>query len=1086
MIHLGLGEGGDAMYAVEMIARSSLVLVVALSCAMVLWRRSAAVRHLVWATAIVGVLALPVAQPIVPEWQILPSTLLPTVQGVEVISNDSGRSTDRLTQVSDPVTDERGELRRPAFETATSTAETPFEPSLAMETESREVAALPDEPSTSITMTTSPNLVVGEVVNSPSLWAVARWFCGVAWLTGVAICGVPILLGMTSVWSLRRSSRPAPRVIEDEVRQLAKCLQLQRRVVVVLSEQRHMPMTWGVFVPVLLLPAAAVSWSMERRRMVLLHELAHIRRWDCLTQLLGQLARAVHWFNPLAWLALYQLRSEQERACDDVVLNHGASPVDYASELLSVTARLPRSTWDGAVALAMSRTSRIEQRLNAILDARSERRPLSVFRVIATTAFMTLVAFGIATAQPDLAEAGMPIVPQVPSIAATVQTDAPEAKKTTDAKSVSTTKNELRFDNGDFEAEPVNGLPPSWSMIKPPGGARFANLTLDDVGHGGNRSVSIAIDKSHPMQSLHYHWAGSPHGWKPGQALEISAWVKTENVTASPALAVQCWGQENKYLSLSTSEEKYKVTGTSDWTRIAALVLVPADTELILVRAVLIMPGNPGAKASFDDFAITEADPVEARTATKLLSAEVQAFFQQSVKRQVEDVKAPHVPQNALLNTVLEKIAEVSPNPVNPQTLNEGAIRGMLQSLNDPYSSLVTAEQMKEFQTQMAGKLVGIGVSLATEADEIVVTSLLPNSPAMRSGMKPRDVLVEINGQPAKNLAAAVTSIRGAAGTDVTLRIRRSNNFETVTLKRGEVRLPSVKGLLLDEQGKWRHWLDPEQKIAYVQLTVFDGETHGALKEILIRLQQVGVKGLVLDLRGNVGGGFVPCVEVARLILKEGKIVQVRGRQTDQNWSPSVEPTQASPFSELPLVVLIDHTTASAAEMLAAALKDNHRAILIGERTFGKGSVQSILPVGNEGLSLKLTTAQMFSPSGQPWHRFAGSKVWGVDPHDGYFVTLTAEQRTARQTAQLGRDTGMLKLPELLTPALLDREFADPQLAAGLKSMLAKLKTGEFVKSGGPLTDQQALLTQREDLRKQRDELRQKLEQLDRELGDSR
>lgn len=410
----------------------------------------------------------------------------------------------------------------------------------------------------------------------------------------------------------------------------------------------------------------------------------------------------------------------------------------------------------------------------------------------------------------------------------------------------------------------------------------------------------------------------------------------------------------------------------------------------------------------------------------------------------------------------------------------------MLQSLKDPYSGLLAAEQMHEMMHQIDGRLVGIGAMLAKEAETIVVTGLVPNSPAMRGGLKPRDVIVEINGQPAKGLQEAVKLIRGHAGTEVTIKVLRTDKPESLTLKRAEVRVPSVRGLSLNDKGEWQHWLDAEQKIAFVQLVMFDKESGNDLKEVLTRSRDQGMKGLVLDLRGNVGGMLMSCIQVAELFLKEGTIVQTRGRNPNENMTYQVGAATAGQFADVPLVVLIDPATASAGEVLAAALKDNNRAKLIGERTFGKGSVQSIMPLGSDGFQIKLTTALMLSPNGQSWNRATDSKSWGVDPDDGYFVPLTVEQRMARSKAVVARESGTLKLPPVATPEFLENEAADPQLGAALKTMQAKLKTGEFAQTGQPLADQQTQLSKRDDLRKQRDELRQKLEQLDHELGESR
>lgn len=850
----------------DLALRGSLVLVVAWLLATSLRRHSAALRHAVWAAALVAIIVLPLAQRLLPGWQILPA-----------VRESVGASSAATAELSRPDAVAL-DVGRPAD--AGRSPQTPARRVTSPSSDETVLAAIltPDADTSFASLADQ-----GVRPSTASYWLTARSVGGAVWLVGVFVSCLPLVLGTAQVWRLRRSSQPAPDSMNNEVRSLASDLGVSRRIEVVLSPEREIPMTWGLFTPVLLLPASALEWSDERRRMVLLHELAHIRRSDCLTQLLGQFARALHWFNPLAWLALQQLRVEQERACDDVVLSCGSDANEYASELLSVTAKLPRLTWDAAVSLAMSRSSRMEHRLKSILDPDCQRRPMSRRHALSTFALMLLFTCGVAVAQRQAAQAAMPPTGQ---------------------------------------------------------------------------------------------------------------------------------------LALANQEESADAAGQDDAKQ----------------------PAPPAAATAGEDLA----------------------------------------------RQVLDKIAKFSPQAVDPKTLNEAAIRGMLQSLNDPYSSMMTAEQMKEFNVQIGAKLVGIGAALRKEGEAIEVTSLMPNSPAIRGGLKPRDVIVEIDGQPAKDLAEAVKRIRGQAGTEVTLKILRADKAESLTLKRAEVRLPTVKGLSINDQGAWQHWLNADKKIAYLQITQFDPTTVSDLKTTLTALKEQGLKGLVLDLRGNVGGLLESCVESAKVFLKEGTIVEIRGRLPAETTKLEVPAGHSPLVAETPLMVIIDPTTASAGEVLAAALKHHKRATLIGERTFGKGSVQSILPLVDDGPSLKLTTAVMFSPGGESLQRAPDSKSWGVDPDDGFYVPLTTEQRAMLQKMVLARETGTLRVEAKESPEFFENRAADHQLAAALKSMIARLETGEFAKTGRPLSELQAELTQRADLLKQRDELRVKLEQLNRQLDEIR
>ena len=396
--------------------------------------------------------------------------------------------------------------------------------------------------------------------------------------------------------------------------------------------------------------------------------MAHIRRWDCLTQVLGQIARALHWFNPLAWLALRQLRIEQECACDDIVLNFGANAEDYAAELLSVTAHLPRDSWDAAVALAMSRTSRIECRLNAILNSGAERRPLSPGRVLAIVSLISLLAIGIAAARPqttaaadvnaavtqgDLSDDAPLVNPtglesaeqERPNVASEVSAVAPENKVETEIPQASNTPKvakpvvELGFENGDFETDKVfHGIPPAAIPEKQCANSKYVRLALEQEGHSSSHSASITIDAAHPPDHVSYSWLTKLRGWKPEQALEISAWVKTNDVKTSPGLSVHCWGKHMSLLAVASTHEKSQVTGISDWVRLSTLVFVPQETDQIQVRAFLTMPDNGGAKVWFDDFKAVETDIATANATMRHLSLIERA------PRNIEILRSPWTP----------------------------------------------------------------------------------------------------------------------------------------------------------------------------------------------------------------------------------------------------------------------------------------------------------------------------------------------------------------------------------------------------------------------------------------------------------
>jgi carboxyl-terminal processing protease len=305
-----------------------------------------------------------------------------------------------------------------------------------------------------------------------------------------------------------------------------------------------------------------------------------------------------------------------------------------------------------------------------------------------------------------------------------------------------------------------------------------------------------------------------------------------------------------------------------------------------------------------------------------------------------------------------------------------------------------------------------------------------------------------------------------------------------VLVTRDAVQLAPVQGLWLDAQGQWRYWLDTDAKIAYLQITDFNQRTAIEMEIALAVLQNRGVRGLILDLRGCPGGLLEEGVKVASLLIKRGPVASIRGRQTPEQ---TLEVDGTAKYADLPLIVLVDDNTASAAEVLAAAIQDRQRGIVMGQRTLGKGSVQAFIPVGGSDAKLRLTTGTIHRASGVPLAASPGAAAWGVDPNDGYYVPLSLEQRDAFRQSASRRDTlGALNLPESLAAEQIEQELSDPALAAALRSMAAKLSSGSFAATGRPLSERESLPIDRERLRRERDELRAKLQQIDEQLGTQR
>jgi len=318
---------------------------------------------------------------------------------------------------------------------------------------------------------------------------------------------------------------------------------------------------------------------------------------------------------------------------------------------------------------------------------------------------------------------------------------------------------------------------------------------------------------------------------------------------------------------------------------------------------------------------------------------------------------APEVPwQDAhLFVEVLERVERDYVNPVDDHQLLQAAIRGMVSSL-DPYSAYLDVEEYDEIKISSSGEYSGVGIELSMEDGQVVVVAPLDGSPAALAGIRPGDIIATIDGVAVNTatLADAIARMRGKEGSSVRLGIMREGSTEPVqyTLKRTRVELTSVKSELL------------EPGFGLVRIAQFSENTGAELAKALAALKQQNngpLKGLLLDLRNNPGGVLEAAVAVADDFLDGGLIVSAKGRTPESKFEMS-----ATPGDELggaPLVVLVNGGSASAAEIVAGALKDHHRAILMGRTTFGKGSVQTVMPLSGDR-AIKLTTSLYYTPSG--------------------------------------------------------------------------------------------------------------------------
>lgn len=332
---------------------------------------------------------------------------------------------------------------------------------------------------------------------------------------------------------------------------------------------------------------------------------------------------------------------------------------------------------------------------------------------------------------------------------------------------------------------------------------------------------------------------------------------------------------------------------------------------------------------------------------------------------------------------------------VDRRDLVNAAIRGMASHL-DTYSTYIAPEDMKKFDQYMDQEFVGIGVHVNATGGKLEIVSPLPGSPAFRAGLRSGDAIIEIDGKSTNGLTPADVGklLSGPSGRPVVIGIRKPNTevTEQVTVVRELIQLPTVVGVARDANQQWKFMLDDQNRIGYLRVTHFSRNTASELRTALESLATQEMKSLILDLRSNPGGLMDSSIEIADMFLDSGTIVSMKGRAVpEKKWSAK----QGNTISSVPMAVLVNRLSASASEVLSACLQDNHRATIVGERSWGKGSVQNVVPMESGRSALKLTTASYFRPSGINIHRFPDSKKeddWGVKPDEGHVVELNKDQ----------------------------------------------------------------------------------------------
>ena len=307
-----------------------------------------------------------------------------------------------------------------------------------------------------------------------------------------------------------------------------------------------------------------------------------------------------------------------------------------------------------------------------------------------------------------------------------------------------------------------------------------------------------------------------------------------------------------------------------------------------------------------------------------------------------------------LFSEVLEKIQNDYVEEIDHAEAMDSAINGLLQSL-DPYSSYMNQKTFEESETETSGEFGGLGIEVSMESGVVKVIAPIDNTPASRAGVKAGDYIVKIDGEQVlgKTLMEAVNLMRGPVGTSIEITVRRKGLKKAKIFKiiREIIEIKSVISKLIDN------------KVGYLRLRSFNQNSSDQLKEEISKIEKnKKLVGYILDLRNNPGGLLAQAIEVSNFFLDDGEIVSTKGRKNKENRKFFAK--KGDKIKGKPLIVLINNGSASASEIVAGALQDQKRAVLLGEATFGKGSVQTIIPLKNRG-ALRLTVSKYYLPSGK-------------------------------------------------------------------------------------------------------------------------
>ncbi len=385
--------------------------------------------------------------------------------------------------------------------------------------------------------------------------------------------------------------------------------------------------------------------------------------------------------------------------------------------------------------------------------------------------------------------------------------------------------------------------------------------------------------------------------------------------------------------------------------------------------------------------------------------------------------------------------------------MQRAVIDAMLEALDDPFTNWVSPEDQSDFSKELSGNYVGIGARIKPGEEWLTIITPMEDSPALAAGVRAGDIVLTIDGESTQNrpVDECIDALLGVPGTTVDVRVRHSDDVEEdLVITRAPIRARTTFGLIRRDRD-WQYLIDEDRGVAYVRLESFTERTDDELQAVLGELAGAGaLNGVIIDVRDNPGGALSAALETADLFVDEGTLLSIRSARPERRTGGREFTAKAQgTLPDMPVIVLINDASASASEIVAGSLKDNDRALVVGERSFGKGSVQEVRELEDDNGLLKFTTAYYYLPSGRSLHKKPGDVEvdWGVDPSEGCIVPEQISDVRARIQAR--EPWTIITDDEPVDPATHDPEWIrstmeDNMLARALELMAHRVDAGAW------------------------------------------